>query len=71
MGKLTFETDIHLVLIRGAGDLASGVAWRLHRCGFPVVMTELPAPLVVRRTVAFAEAVYSGETFVQGTHARL
>ena len=60
-----------LVLIRGAGDLASGVAWRLHRCGFPVVMTELPAPLVVRRTVAFAEAVYSGETFVQGTQARL
>lgn len=60
----------HLVLIRGAGDLASGVAWRLHRCGFPVAMTELAAPLVVRRTVAFAEAVYSGETFVQGTHAR-
>ncbi|MEZ4766817.1 MAG: selenium-dependent molybdenum cofactor biosynthesis protein YqeB [Caldilineales bacterium] len=59
-----------LVLIRGAGDLASGVAWRLQRCGFPVVMTELPQPLVVRRTVAFAEAVYSGETFVQGTHAR-
>lgn len=62
--------DTILVLIRGAGDLASGVAWRLHRCGFLVVMTELPAPLVVRRTVAFAEAVYSGETFVQGTHAR-
>lgn len=60
-----------VVLIRGAGDLASGVAWRLQRCGFPVVMTELPAPLVVRRTVAFAEAVYSGETFVQGTQARL
>lgn len=60
----------HLVLILGAGDLASGVAWRLHRCGFPVAMTELAAPLVVRRTVAFAEAVYSGETFVQGTHAR-
>lgn len=58
-----------VVLIRGAGDLASGVAWRLQRCGFPVVMTELPAPLVVRRTVAFAEAVYSGETFVQGTQA--
>ncbi|HNS03670.1 MAG TPA: hypothetical protein PKM78_14970 [Anaerolineae bacterium] len=36
-----------LVLIRGAGDLASGVAWRLHRCGFPVAMTELAAPLVV------------------------
>ncbi len=64
-------SDETLILIRGAGDLASGVAWRLHRCGFLVIMTELPQPLVVRRTVAFAEAVYSGETFVQGTHARL
>lgn len=60
-----------LVLIRGAGDLASGVAWRLFRCGFPVVMTELAQPLVVRRTVAFAEAVFTGETFVQGVVARL
>ncbi len=58
------------ILIRGAGDLASGVAWRLHRCGFSVVMTELAEPLVVRRTVSFAEAVFAGETFVQGTLAR-
>jgi xanthine dehydrogenase accessory factor len=59
-----------LILIRGAGDLASGVAWRLHRCGFPLVMTELATPLVVRRPVAFAEAIYSGETFVQGLQAQ-
>ena len=49
-----------LVLIKGAGDLASGVAARLFRCGFPVIMTELPHPLMVRRTVAFGEAVYEG-----------
>ncbi|GIV75980.1 EF2563 family selenium-dependent molybdenum hydroxylase system protein [Litorilinea aerophila] len=59
-----------LVLIRGAGDLASGVAWRLRRCGFPVVMTELELPLVVRRTVAFAQAVFDGETVVDGIRAR-
>jgi xanthine dehydrogenase accessory factor len=59
-----------LVLIRGAGDLASGVAARLHRCGFPVVMTELPQPLMVRRTVSFGEAVYEGETAVEGIIAR-
>jgi len=59
-----------LVLIKGAGDLASGVAFRLHRAGFPVVMTELPHPLVVRRAVAFAEAVYAGETQVEGIVAR-
>ena len=46
-------------LIRGGGDLASGVAARLHRIGFGVLITELPAPLVLRRRVAFAEAVFS------------
>jgi xanthine dehydrogenase accessory factor len=59
-----------LVLIRGAGDLATGVAARLHRCRFPVVMTELPQPLVVRRTVSFAEAVYEVEVEVEGIRAR-
>lgn len=60
-----------LVLIKGAGDLASGVAARLYRCGFPVVMTELPHPLMVRRTVSFGEAVYEGEVEVEGIAARL
>lgn len=58
------------VLIRGAGDLASGVAWRLRRCGFPVVMTEIERPLVVRRTVAFAEAVFAGQATVEGVTAQ-
>lgn len=60
-----------LVLIKGAGDLASGVAHRLYRCGFVPVMTELPEPLVIRRTVAFAEAVYSREMTVEGVRAVL
>jgi xanthine dehydrogenase accessory factor len=59
-----------LVLIKGGGDLATGVAARLHRCGFPLVMTELPNPLMVRRTVAFGEAVYEGEVVVEGIRAR-
>jgi xanthine dehydrogenase accessory factor len=59
-----------LVLVRGAGDLASGVALRLHRCGFQVIMTELPQPLVVRRTVSFAEAIYHGEFEVEGAIAQ-
>ena len=53
------------VLIKGAGDLASGVAARLWRCGFPAAMTELDKPLVVRRTVSFAEAVYEGQVRVE------
>ena len=47
-----------LVIIRGGGDLGSGVAVRLYRSGFQVLITELPQPLVVRRTVSFAEAVH-------------
>lgn len=54
-----------IVLIRGGGDLASGVALRLYRCGYPVVITELEHPLVVRRTVSFAEAVYQGKVNVE------
>jgi xanthine dehydrogenase accessory factor len=60
-----------LVLIRGGGDLATGVALRLHRAGFQVVITELPQPLAVRRTVAFAEAVYEGVWEVEKVRARL
>ncbi|MCC7354956.1 MAG: EF2563 family selenium-dependent molybdenum hydroxylase system protein [Anaerolineae bacterium] len=62
-------TDL-LVLIKGAGDMASGVAWRLHRAGFPIVMTELAQPLAVRRAVCFAEAIFIGETTVEGVVAR-
>jgi len=58
------------VLVKGAGDLGTGVAWRLHRTGFRVIVTELAQPLVVRRTVAFASAVYDGEITVEGATAR-
>ena len=58
------------VLIKGAGDLATGSALRLHCAGFPVVMTEVAAPLAVRRTVAFAQAVYDGACQVEGVAAQ-
>lgn len=53
------------VLIKGAGDLASGIALRLHRCGFSVAMTELQTPTTVRRTVAFSRAVYEEKATVE------
>lgn len=53
------------VLIRGAGDLASGIALRLHRCGFEIMMTETAVPTTVRRTVAFSPAVYEGQARVE------
>jgi len=54
-----------LVVIRGGGDLATGAAARLHRAGIAIIITELLRPLVLRRTVALAEAVFSGETQVE------
>jgi xanthine dehydrogenase accessory factor len=59
------------VLIRGGGDLASGVALRLFNSGFQVVITELAQPLVIRRKVSFGEAVYAREVVVEGVVARL
>ena len=58
------------VVIKGAGDLATGVAYRLFQSGFTVVMTEIERPTVVRRTVSFAEAVFEGATTVEGVSAR-
>ena len=54
------------VLLRGGGDLASGVALRLHRAGFSPIITEVAAPLAVRRRVSFSEAVFDGKAFVEG-----
>lgn len=54
------------VLIKGAGDLASGIGLRLYRCGFQVVMTDTAVPTTVRRTVAFSPAVYKDRCQVEG-----
>ena len=58
-----------VILIRGGGDLATGVALRLIRSGLRVVVTEIAQPLAVRRTVSFAEAVYSEQITVEGVTA--
>jgi xanthine dehydrogenase accessory factor len=59
------------IWIQGAGELASGVALRLFRCGYPVVMAEVPTPRAVRRLVAFSEAVYTGRVQVEEVTGRL
>lgn len=58
------------ILVRGAGDIATGTLLRLKRCGFSVAALEVPAPSAIRRTVSFSEAVYDGETTVEGITAR-
>ena len=59
-----------LVLIRGAGDIATGIALRLYRAGLQIVMTDLPRPTAIRRTVAFSQAIVLGQTVVEGITAR-
>jgi len=59
-----------IVLIKGGGEMASGVAHRLNRCHFRVCMTEISKPQAVRREVSFCEAVYEGEKTVEGITAK-
>ncbi len=54
-----------LILVRGGGDLASGVILRLHHSGFHVIMAELSDPLTVRRLVSFSSAVHLGEFTIE------
>ncbi|MDR2468837.1 MAG: molybdenum hydroxylase, partial [Spirochaetaceae bacterium] len=58
-----------LILIKGAGDLASGIALRLYRSGLTPIMTELAQPTAVRRTVAFSEAITTGYAQVEDCRA--
>jgi xanthine dehydrogenase accessory factor len=60
-----------LVIIRGGGDLATGVAVRLYNCGFDILILEAEKPTFIRRTVSLGLAVYQGEAVVEGVTARL
>lgn len=57
------------VVVRGGGDLGSGVIYRLCKVGFPVFVTELPAPLFVRRMVSYGNAVYEQKVTIEGMTA--
>lgn len=58
-----------LVVVRGAGDLATGCIVRLVRAGFRVVALEMGQPCAIRRTVSLSEAIYDGEATVEGVRA--
>ncbi len=60
-----------LVIIRGGGDLATGVAVRLFRAGFSVIILEIDRPTVIRLPVSFARTVYEGEAIIEGIEAVL
>ena len=60
-----------LTVIRGGGDLATGVAVRLFRAGFPIIILEIEKPTVIRLPVSFARAVYEEKAVVEGIEAVL
>lgn len=55
----------NLIIVRGGGDIASGTIYKLYKCGFLVLVLEIPNPSAIRRNVAFSEAVYQGEQTVE------
>ncbi len=59
-----------IIWIRGAGDIATGIAFRLFHSGFSVVMSDLPQPTSIRRAVCFSEAIINKSTTVEDITAR-
>lgn len=58
-----------LAVVRGGGDLATGTIYRLWKIGFSVLTLEVESPLVVRRTVAVAQAVFDGQCVIESMKA--
>ena len=54
------------VVVRGGGDIASGSIQKLYRSGFKLIILEVDKPTAIRRNVAFSDAIYNGETSVEG-----
>ena len=63
-------TENKIILVRGGGDLATGVIYKLHQCGYHVLILECDRPSAIRRHVAFCEAVYDGTSTVEGVVCR-
>ncbi len=69
MKKNTNELE-NVVIVRGGGDLASGTIHRLYRCGYRLLVLECEKPTAIRRMVSFCEAVYDGQSSVEGVLCR-
>lgn len=61
--------DRKLVVVRGGGDIASGIIHRLYKSGYKVVVLEINKPTVIRRTVSFAQAIYDNQIEIEGVKA--
>lgn len=65
------NNNIKPIIIRGAGDIATGTISMLYKAGFPVIVTEISKPSAIRRTVAFSESIYEGISKVEDVECSL
>lgn len=63
--------DGEIIIVRGAGDIATGIICRLHHCGFKLLVLETSKPTAIRRSVALSDAVYEGTKTVEGVTTKL
>ena len=70
MKAITNMLNCAQLIIKGAGDLASGVAVRLFKAGYRFIMTELPKPTAIRTTVSFGQSIYEGQMEIEGVCAQ-
>jgi xanthine dehydrogenase accessory factor len=68
---MKMKTAIKNVLIKGAGEIATGIAYALHKAGYKVALTEIEKPLAVSRATCFSEAIFDGAKTIQGVTAEL
>ncbi|MDO5563968.1 MAG: selenium-dependent molybdenum cofactor biosynthesis protein YqeB [Eubacteriales bacterium] len=59
----------NIIVVRGAGDLASGVIWTLHKAKYNVIALETKNPSAIRRAVSFSECVYNGKANIEGVES--
>ena len=59
-----------MIIVRGGGDLATGTIYKLHQCGYNVLILETARPTAIRREVSFCEAVYDGSYQVEDVICR-
>lgn len=59
-----------IIVVRGAGDIATGTIQKLKRAGFSVVSLEVSKPSSIRRNVCLSEAIYDGECNVEDIVAK-
>ncbi len=58
------------IVVRGAGDLATGIIIKLHNCGYKVIALEIEKPTSIRRLVSFSEAVFKGQVQIENVEGK-